>query len=52
MIKPINTEVGPIWYPTYDRLPRDEFGKLKVDDQKMVESINNLAKLAILNHMV
>ena len=52
MIKPINTEVGPIWYPTYDSLPRDEFGNLIVDDRKMVESINNLAKLAILNHMV
>ena len=49
MVKPIDTVVGPIWYPTYETLPRDTEGKLVVDDTKMVESLNNLIKLARLS---
>ena len=49
MTAPVHTVVGPIWYPTYETLSRDKDGKLDVDDTKMVESLNNLIKLAMLS---
>ena len=52
MNKPTITIAGPIWYPTPDSLPRNKNGEIVVDDYKLIESINNLAKLARLNNMV